>query len=114
MFVLPVLIVPFVFLLAVYRLVQIPAHLMAGKLQVPAHRRALLSVASGAAYLLLLVSTLALSVALVHALFFAPDRTSALLSLLGYALAYPFAYLAAAWTFFYGLKPSAAARNSQP
>jgi hypothetical protein len=105
MFVLPAIVLPFIFILAVYRLYQIPTKLLSGELQVPAHRRILLSVADLAAYLMLLGYTVALSVGLVHAIFFAADHLSAYLSLAVYVFAYPLVYMAAAWIFYYGLKP---------
>lgn len=107
MFVLPLIVLPFIFILAVRRLCQIPARLWSGQLQVPAQHRALLSVASAAAYLALLGYTLALGAALLRAGFLAADRLSAYLSLAGYVLAYPLVYMAAAWIFHYGLKPGA-------
>lgn len=105
MFVLPLIVLPFIFVMAVLRLWRIPAGLCTGRLQVPVRHRALLSVASAAAYLALLAYTLALGAALVRAGLFAPDRWPAYLSLAAYVLAYPLVYMAAAWIFYYGLKP---------
>lgn len=107
MFVLPLLALPFIFLLAAYRLYQIPMRLRAGRLRVPERRRALWSVASTVAYLVLSGYTVALGAALAQAAFFAADRLPAYLALTGYVLAYPLVYMAAAWVFFHGLKPLA-------
>ncbi len=105
MFVLPAIALPFLLMLAVYRLLHIPRQLRAGALQVPVRRRAMLLGATAVAYLALLAYTVALLAALVHTLLFAADSLSAYLELAAYALAYPLVYLAAAWTFYHGLKP---------
>ncbi|MEG3003068.1 MAG: hypothetical protein RR855_21220 [Comamonas sp.] len=107
MFVLPAIALPFLLMLAVYRLLNIPLQLHAGTLQVPTPRRTLRRVATAAAYLALLAYTVALLTALVHTLLFAADSLSAYLELAAYALAYPLVYLAAAWIFYHGLKPAA-------
>ena len=105
MFVLPAIALPFLLMLAVYLLLHIPRKLRAGALQVPVRRRAMLLGATAVAYLALLAYTVALLAALVHTLLFAADSLSAYLELAAYALAYPLVYLAAAWTFYHGLKP---------
>lgn len=107
MFILPLIILPFILAMAVRRLCQIPAGLWSGRLQVRAHRHALLSAAVAAAYLVLLGYTLALGAALLHAGLLAADRLPAYLSLAGYVLAYPLVYMAAAWVFYHGLQPGA-------
>lgn len=96
MFVLPAIALPFLLMLAVYRLLHIPLQLRAGTLRVPEQRRAVLLVATAAAYLALLAYTTGLLTALVHTLFFAADSVSAYLELAAYVLAYPLVYLAAA------------------
>jgi ABC-type nickel/cobalt efflux system permease component RcnA len=106
MFVLPAIALPFLLMLAVYRLLHIPLQLRAGALRVPERRRAMLLVATAAAYLALLAYTTGLLTALVHTLFFAADSLSAYLELAAYVLAYPLVYLAAAWIFYHGLKPT--------
>ena len=106
MFVLPTLIFPLVFGLALFRLYQIPRKLWSGELLLPgAHRLFLLSATVGA-YLALLFYTVALAAFLVHALFVDGDRVSAYLALLAHLVAYPLVYLGAAWIFYYGLRPS--------
>ncbi len=105
MFVLPALIFPFVFGLALFRLVEIPRKLWAGVLQLPDRHRRLWSAATAGAYLALLCCSAALGIALARALFFAEDEVSAYLSLLAYVASYPVAYFVAAWIFYYGLKP---------
>jgi len=107
MFVLPAIALPFLLMLAVYRLLHIPRQLRAGTVRVPERRRAVLLVATTAAYLALLAYTAGLLTALVHTLFFAADSVSAYLELAAYVLAYPLVYLAAAWIFYHGLKPIA-------
>lgn len=107
MFVLPAIALPFLLMLAVYRLLHIPLQLRADALRVPVRRRAVLLVATTAAYLALLAYTAGLLTALVHTLFFAADSLSAYLELAAYVLAYPLVYLAAAWIFYHGLKPIA-------
>ena len=107
MFVLPAIALPFLLMLAVYRLLHIPLQLRTGTLRVPERRRTVLLVATAAAYLALLAYTVGLLTALVHTLFFAADSLSAYLELAAYVLAYPLVYLAAAWIFYHGLKPMA-------
>jgi hypothetical protein len=70
MFVLPAIALPFLLMLAVYRLLRIPRQLRAGALQVPVRRRAMLLGATAVAYLALLAYTVALLAALVHTLLF--------------------------------------------
>ena len=69
MFVLPAIALPFLLMLAVYRLLHIPLQLRADALRVPVRRRAVLLVATTAAYLALLAYTAGLLTALVHTLF---------------------------------------------
>lgn len=107
MFVLPAIALPFLLMLAIYRLLHIPRQLRAGALRVPEQRRTVLLVATAAAYMVLLAYTVGLLTALVHALFFAADSVSAYLELAAYVLAYPLVYLAAAWISYHGLKPIA-------
>lgn len=107
MFVLPAIALPFLLMLAIYRLLHIPRQLRAGALRVPEQRRTVLLVATAAAYMALLAYTVGLLTALVHTLFFAADSVSAYLELAAYVLAYPLVYLAAAWIFYHGLKPTA-------
>ena len=107
MFVLPAIALPFLLMLAVYRLLRIPRQLRAGALRVPEQRRTVLLVATAAAYMALLAYTGGLLTALVHTLFFAADSVSAYLELAAYVLAYPLVYLAAAWISYHGLKPMA-------
>lgn len=107
MFALPAIALPFLLMLAVYRLLHVPLQLRAGPLRVPERRRTVLLVATAAAYLVLLAYTVVLLTALVHTLFFAADSVSAYLELAPYVLAYPLVYLVAAWTFYHGLKPMA-------
>ena len=102
---LPIALVLLVFGLAVYRLVQIPRKLWSGDLQLAGARFSALRVATVAAYVLLLASTVALGAALLRTLLWSSGNGAAYLSLLGCFAAYPLVYLAAAWVFFYGLKP---------
>lgn len=104
MFLLPLICLPFVFILAFNRLIRIPLALWRGELQVPARRRRMLMLAGTAAYLLLLGYTVGLLVALCDAMFIAADTTAAWLHLAWYMAAYPLVYMAAAWIFYYALK----------
>lgn len=106
MILLPALLLPLLFAVAVYRLGTIPLRLMRGALRLPAHRRLLWSCAATLGYTLLLGATLGLAWLLVRAFFFSADPLSAYLAVAGYALAYPLIYMAAAWIFFHALKPA--------
>ena len=108
MFVLPLILVPIVFLMALARLYQIPAQLRSGRLKLVGRGRAGLCMATLLAYAGLLAGSGALLAALVYASFFAADRWSAYLHLAPYLALYPLLYLAAAWVFYYGLKKPAA------
>ncbi len=108
MFVLPLILVPIVFLMALARLYQIPAQLRSGRLQLVDCGRAGLRMATLLAYAGLLAGSGALLAALVYASFFAADLWSVYLHLAPYLALYPLLYLAAAWVFYYGLKKPAA------
>jgi hypothetical protein len=108
MFVLPALILPLVFGLAIYRLYQIPRRLWLGELRLPGKQRVYLSTVTVTAYLALLSYTIALGAALVQVFFVTENRMPAYLSLVVYMAAYPLVYVGAAWVFYYGLKPGAA------
>lgn len=109
MFVLPLLLAPIVFLMALARLYQVPAQLRSGRLQLVGRGRAGLRMATLLAYAGLLAGSGALLAALVYAGFFAADRWLACLHLAPYLALYPLLYLAAAWVFYYGLKKPATA-----
>ena len=111
MFILPILLVPLVFGLAIHRLVDIPRQLSRGTQRLPGRRHVVLHAATIVAYTVLLGYTVALGLALVHALVAAQDRATAYLALLGYVVAYPVVYLLAAWVFFYGLRPKQIPQN---
>ena len=105
MFVLPALILPLVFALAVFRLYQIPRRLCSKELRLPGVRRPVLSAVTIAAYLALFAYTVGLGAALGHALLVADNRMAEHLHLLLYVIAYPVVYFLSAWVFYYGLKP---------
>ncbi|MGP1685026.1 MAG: hypothetical protein ACTS8S_22105 [Giesbergeria sp.] len=105
MFVLPALILPLVFGLAVFRLYQIPRKLWVGALRLPDQHRQFWLAAAVGAYLVLLCYTVALISALGLAFFAAENQISVYLSLLIYVAVYPVVYFAAAWVFYHGLKP---------
>lgn len=105
MFLLPAFLVLLVFGLAIFRLVQIPRKLWSGDLRLAGARFSALRVATVAAYGLLLACTVTLGTVLLRTLLWSGGDFAAYLALLGYFAAYPLVYLAAAWIFFYGLKP---------
>lgn len=114
MFILPALIFPLVFGLAIHHLTQIPRRIWRGELRLPGKQRIGLSMATVVAYFALLGYTIALGTALAQALLVVEHRMPAYLSLLAYIAAYPLVYVGAAWVFFYGLKPQATpARGDQ-
>ena len=103
MFLLPALVFPLVFGFAISRLYNIPRQVLSGEVQLPDRHHVALLVATVAAYLGLLIYTIALSTSLVRALFFTDNRIAAYLSLLVYVSVYPIVYFGAAWVFYYGL-----------
>lgn len=112
MFVLPALVLPLVFGLAIYRLYQVPRRLASGELRPPAARRLLWSAAGAFAYLALLGYTLFLGLSLARLALVSGSRLSAYFSLLGYVAVYPVVYVAAAWVFYYALVPVGKLRES--
>jgi len=104
MFLLPLIFLPFILILAVRRLIQIPIALHRGDLHFPAHRRRLLALVSAAGYLLLLIYTVALSVAIFRAALTEPNTVAAWMALAAYIAAYPLIYLMVAWVFHHTLK----------
>lgn len=106
MFALPALILPLVFGLAIHRLYQIPRRLASGELRPPARHRLPWSIAGVVAYLALLAYTAFLGASLVRMLFIGGGRWPAYFSLLGYVVAYPAVYIAAAWVFYHAVVPA--------
>ena len=104
MFLLPLIFLPFIFFMAINRLIRIPVALRRGELHVPVRCHRMLVVAGTGAYLLLLAYTASLFVAICKVILFASDVLAAWLPLVGYVAAYPLVYLAAAWVFYYALK----------
>ncbi len=104
MFVLPTLLFPLVFGLAVFRLYQIPRKLWRGELRLPGKQRLALLIATIGAYFTLLVYTIALTSRCAHLLFFTVDQAPAYIELFAYLAAYPLVNFGAAWIFYYGLR----------
>ena len=111
MFVLPALSLPLVFGLAITRLYQIPHKLWLGELRLAGKQQIYLTTATVAAYLALFSYTVLLGAALFQAVFVAESRLHAYLSVAVYVGAYPLVYIAAAWVFYYGLKPASKSSN---
>lgn len=109
MFLLPLILLPFIFMMAVNRSIRIPLALRRGELHVLVRRRRSLAVAAAAGYLLLLIYTAVLSVAILQAALLEPDAAVAWLALAGYIAAYPLVYMAVAWVFYHALKKALAA-----
>lgn len=107
MILLPALLVPIVFCMALVRLYRIPARLARGQLHLPDRGRWGLWLLTVLAYAVLLGWTIGLASALIHALLSTPEPLRAVLALWGWMLAYPAVYFLTAWVFFYGLKPVA-------
>ena len=101
MFLLPLIFLPFVFIMAINRLIRIPVGLHRGELHVPALQRGMLMFAGAGAYLLLLGYTIGLFVVITKGVLFTSDVVTALLHAAGYAAAYPLVYMVAAWVFYY-------------
>ena len=104
MFLLPLLFLPFVLIMAINRLIQIPIGLRRGELHVPAPRRRMLVLAGAAAYLLLLGYTVGFFVVIAEGVLLTSDAVTALLHAAGYAAAYPLVYMVAAWVFYHAFK----------
>lgn len=111
MILLPALLVPIVFCMALVRLYRIPARLARRQLHLPRGRWGLLLL-TVLAYALLLGWTVGLAAALLRALLTASESLAAVLELWGWMLAYPLVYFLTAWVFFYGLKKPSPAKRS--
>lgn len=106
MFVLPLIAVPFVLALALYRLWCIPRRLCTGEWKLVASpRRILRTGITAAAYLVLLMHTFAVVSLAVVAVF---DGSLVQVQRLLFAfVAFPFVYVTAEWIMFYGLQRAA-------
>ena len=105
MFLIPAIVLPFVFFLAIRRLYRIPRGLALGELGFPIHRRLLWRVSGTVAYVGLLAYTVFVLVFLVRLLLANSSSARLYVEVAAYVIAYPFVYLAAAWVFFYALVP---------
>ena len=109
-FVPPLILLPFLIGLAIYRLYQIARRLRSGQLQFSPRHRPYLPLATGCAYLTLLGYTLGLVVAIAHIALNASFSIAALAPVLYAVVAYPLVYVGAEWIFYYGVKPIARKR----
>ncbi|HEY1129048.1 MAG TPA: hypothetical protein VGF12_06570 [Roseateles sp.] len=113
MFLIPLLVFPFIFAAAAYRLYTVPRQYIAGNLRLARPGLTLRTSLTAGAYLGLLAYLVALPVLAVKALALGPLNLETWLGI-GPALAvFPVAYIAAEWTFYYGFqRPSGHARHS--
>ena len=105
MFVPPLILLPFLIGLAIYRLYQLPRRLWSGRLRFSPRHRPFLPLLTTAAYLTLLAYTIGLLVALARTALSARFSIPGLAPELYAVVAYPFVYLGAEWVFYYGVKP---------
>jgi hypothetical protein len=106
MFLPPLLALPFVLTMAVYRLYRLPRLLCAGELQVNSGNRSSLLVLTVIAYIGLFSYTIGIAVVVVRTLLQSHASYSALLPAIYLIAGYPFVYIGAEWVFFYGIKPT--------
>ena len=111
MFLLPAVVLPFIFALALYRLYTVPRRLLSGKLEVRPSRWRGRAIAATLAYVMLLGASVALAWAVSKAIFASTDVGSAYLLLAGCGVAFPLMYMAAAWVFFHALRPVVGRRS---
>jgi hypothetical protein len=104
MFILPLLILPFLLAAAVYRLYSVPHRVLAGSLQLAQTPGSLTTVLTVCAYLGLLGYSAGLVLAVVLALFKGRVSFSDWLSLAPVFAGYPLVYIATEWVFYYGFK----------
>ena len=97
------LVIPIVLVVAFVRLYRIPQRLRSGHMRLR-RERAALTVLTLAAYVALLVYTLAMAVSVAHTFLIAPVEEIDVLDLMAWWGAYPLGYIAAEWIFFYGLE----------
>lgn len=105
MFVPPLIVLPFLIGLAIYRLYQLGRRLWSGQLQFSRRHRPYLQLVTCSAYVTLLGYTIGLIVAIARIALNASFSTSALAPILYAVLAYPLVYVGAEWVFYYGVKP---------
>lgn len=113
MFLIPLLVFPFVFAAAAYRLCTLPRRYSAGTLRLAKPGLTLRTSLTAVAYLGLLAYLVALPVLAAKVLALDPFNLEAWLGI-GPALAgFPVAYIAAEWTFYYGFqRPPGHARHT--
>jgi hypothetical protein len=104
-FVPPLILLPFLIGLAIYRLYQLPRRLRSGQLRFSPRHRPFLPLFTTAAYLTLLAYTSGLLVAIARTVLNANFSIPGLAPELYAVAAYPFVYLGAEWVFYHGLKP---------
>lgn len=96
------LFIPIVLITALVRLYRIPHRLRRGEMRLRGDRAAL-TVLTVAAYAALLIYTLAMLASVTYTLLIASVEDIDVLDLMAWWGAYPLAYVAAEWIFFYGL-----------
>lgn len=104
MFVPPLILLPFLIGLAIYRLYQLPRRLRSGQLQFNPLHRPYLPLLTIATYLTLLAYTIGLVVALARTALNASFSAAGLAPALYAILAYPLVYVGAEWVFYHGVK----------
>ena len=114
MFLLPLAIFPFVFAAATYRLYTLPRRYTHGTLLLAEPGFSFRAIRAAIGYLALLLYTGYLAVLSVSLLTSSQHTVSAWLSNSLAFAGYPFSYVAAEWTFFYGFarRPTSAARSA--
>ncbi len=112
MFLIPLLVFPFIFAAAAYRLYTLPRRYIAGNLRLARPGLTLRTSLTAAAYLGLLAYLVALPVLAAKVLALGPFNLEAWLGFAPAPAGFPVAYIAAEWTFYYGFqRPSGHTRH---
>lgn len=101
MFALPIVIVPFIVALAVYRLYGVPRLWIAGALRLSRPMTNWLSIVAVLAYATVFGYTLAIIVLAGRAMLHADWTLSTLVDIARFDAPYPIAYVAMEWVFYY-------------
>lgn len=115
MFLIPLLVFPFVFAAAAYRLYTLPRRCIAGNLRLAKPGLTLRTSLTATAYLGLLAYSVALPVLAAQVVALGPFNLEAWLGIAPALAGFPVAYVAAEWTFYYGFqRPPGHARHAGP
>jgi hypothetical protein len=106
MFLIPLIVFPFIVSMAVYRLYQLPRRYFLGTIRLTHPGLSLRSTLTVVAYLGLLAYTVGVALLVIQTLLGGLSTLASWLDVAPALAAYPIVYIAAEWVFFYGFQAS--------